>query len=80
MTAKAYKARALLYAASPLNAGTERYGNGTPDIADWQSAAIASWDAIKVAEQNGYALLTAAEYTKNYIGTTYTNEMLWGDY
>ncbi len=79
-TALAYKSRALLYAASPLNVGTARYGNGTADVADWQAAAVASWEAIKVAEQNGYALLTAADYTKNYFGTTYTNEMLWGDY
>jgi len=73
VTAKAYKARALLYAASPLN-------NPTNNIEDWKAAAIASWDAIKVAEQNGYALLSPADYTKNYVGTTYTNEMLWGHY
>ncbi len=80
VTAKAYKARALLYAASPLNVGTARYGSGTADVADWQAAAVASWEAIKVAEQNGYALLTAADYTKNYVGTNYSNEMLWGHY
>ncbi len=60
VTAKAYKARALLYAASPLN-------NRQDNIEDWKAAAVASWDAIKVAEQNGYALLTAADYTKNYL-------------
>ncbi len=71
VTAKAYKARALLYAASPLNEG------GTEE---WKAAAAANWEAIKVAEQNGYDLLTAANYTSNYVGTTYSNEMLWGHY
>ena len=71
VTAKAYKARALLYAASPLNEG---------GIEEWKAAATANWEAIKIAEQNGYALLTAAKYTDNYINTTYSNEMLWGHY
>jgi hypothetical protein len=73
VTAMAYKARALLYAASPLN-------NDENDIEDWKAAAAANWAAIKLAEQYGYALLTAADYTKNYVGTTYTNEMLWGHF
>jgi hypothetical protein len=70
VAAKAVKARALLYAASPLN---NEHG-----VTDWQEAAAASWDAIQVATQYGYALLSAADYKKNYVGTTYTNEMLWG--
>jgi len=74
VTAKAYKARALLYAASPLNS---ELGIG---IEDWKAAAIANWEAIQIAEQYGYALLSAADYKKNYNGTSYTNEMLWGDY
>jgi hypothetical protein len=73
VTAKAYKARALLYAASPLN-------NLGSDIQIWKDAAAANWDAIKAAEQYQYALLTAADYTKNYVGVTYSNEMLWGHY
>jgi starch-binding outer membrane protein, SusD/RagB family len=73
VTAKAYKGRALLYAASPLN-------NDNGNVADWQAAAVANWEAIKLAEQNGYALLSATDYTKNYIGTNYSNEMLWGHY
>ncbi len=73
VTAQAYKARALLYAASPLN-------NLDNDIQIWKDAATASWEAIKVAEQYQYALLTAPEYTKNYVGVTYSNEMLWGHY
>jgi len=49
MAAKAYKARALLYAASPLN-----NKNGT---ADWQAAAVAAWEAIQIAEDNGVIIL-----------------------
>jgi starch-binding outer membrane protein, SusD/RagB family len=70
-TAKAMKGRALLYAASPLNDGT---------VEDWQDAAIANWEAIQIAEEYGYTLLSAANYKDNYTGTKYTNEMLWGHY
>jgi len=72
VTAKAYKARALLYAASPLN--------NEGSIEDWKAAAIANSEAIKIAEQYGYALLSAEDYKTNYVGTSYTNEMLWGHY
>ena len=70
VAAKAAKARALLYAASPLN---NEHG-----VADWQDAAIACWEALQIADQYGYALMTAANYKLNYIGTTYTNEMFLG--
>jgi hypothetical protein len=69
VAAKAFKARALLYAASPLN-------NDKGQIA-WEEAAKASWDAIKTAEQYQYALLSFTDYKKNYVGTNYTNEQLW---
>jgi hypothetical protein len=69
VTAKAYKARALLYAASPLN---NELGKK-----DWEEAAKANWEAIQIAEQYGYDLLSAEDYKKNYIGATYTNEQLW---
>jgi|JFJP01.1.fsa_nt_gi hypothetical protein len=69
VAAKAYKARALLYAASPLN-------NDKGQTA-WEEAAKASWEAIQIAEQYQYALLSAADYKKNYVGTLYTNEQLW---
>ena len=72
VAAKAYKARALLYAASPLN-----NENG---LADWEEAAKANWEAIEIAKSYGYSLLLAADYKTNYIGTTYTNEQLWGYY
>ncbi len=57
MAAKAFKSRALLYAASPLN-----NKNG---IADWQEAAAAAWDAIQVAEANGVILLPLKEAAGN---------------
>ncbi|WP_025761218.1 RagB/SusD family nutrient uptake outer membrane protein [Dyadobacter tibetensis] len=72
VAAKAIKARALLYAASPLS-----NKNGQKD---WENAAIANWEAIKIAEENSYALLPLSDYKKNYVGTTYSNEQLWGWY
>ncbi|MET7253489.1 RagB/SusD family nutrient uptake outer membrane protein [Dyadobacter jiangsuensis] len=72
VAAKAFKARALLYAASPLN---NEQGN-----ADWEAAAKANWEAIQIAEKYGYDLLSLADYKKNYIGTTYSNEQLWAWY
>lgn len=70
VSAKAFKSRALLYAASPLN--------NELGIKDWENAAIAAWEAINVAKQYGYELLPAARYKDNYVGVTYTNEQLWG--
>lgn len=69
VTAIAYKARALLYAASPLN-----NENGQRD---WEEAAKANWEAIQLAEQYGYRLLPPDEYTLNFVGAKYTNEQLW---
>ena len=69
VAAKALRARVLLYAASPLN-----NANG---VTDWQDAAKANWDAIQLAEQNGYFLLTAANYKLNYWGVNYTDEEIW---
>ncbi|MCE1199226.1 MAG: RagB/SusD family nutrient uptake outer membrane protein, partial [Marinilabiliales bacterium] len=70
VAAKAFKSRALLYAASPLN---NELGQK-----DWENAAVASWEAINIAKQYGYDLMTAAKYKDNFVGTTYTNEQLWG--
>lgn len=69
VAAKAFKARALLYAASPLN--------NELGAKDWEEAAKANWEAIKIAEENQYDLLTQADYKKNYIGNQYSNEQLW---
>ncbi|HET7178500.1 MAG TPA: RagB/SusD family nutrient uptake outer membrane protein, partial [Chryseosolibacter sp.] len=69
VAAKAYKGRALLYAASPLN--------NDQGITAWEDAAKANWEAIQIALQYQYSLLSAADYKKNYVGTTYTNEELW---
>ncbi|MCC8018697.1 MAG: RagB/SusD family nutrient uptake outer membrane protein [Rikenellaceae bacterium] len=68
--AKAFKSRALLYLASPLN-------NPGNEARLWQQAAAASWEAIQVALDNGYALLDFNDYTLNFYGTTYTNEQIW---
>lgn len=72
VAAKAYRGRALLYAASPLN--------NAAGVVDWQNAAIANWDALQIALANGYALLTAANRKTNHYGADYTNEELWAWY
>jgi hypothetical protein len=71
VAAKAWKARVLLYAASPLN-----NENGVQDY--WIQAAKENWEAIELALQYGYYLLSAADYQKNTFGAPYTNEQLWG--
>lgn len=70
VAAKAFKGRILLYAASPLN---NEHG-----ITDWEEAAEANWEAIQLALQNGYFLLSAANYKLNYVGAPYSDEQLWG--
>jgi hypothetical protein len=72
IAAKGMKSRALLYAASPQN--------NQKGQADWEAAAVAAWEALKLAQENGYALMDSANYTKNYFGTTVTNEQLWSKY
>jgi starch-binding outer membrane protein, SusD/RagB family len=56
VAAKAYKGRALLYAASPLN--------NDKGQAAWEDAAKANWEAIQVAEQNQFALLSGSRLQK----------------
>lgn len=72
VAAKAFRGRALLFAASPLN-------NDKGQKA-WEDAAKANWEAIDMALQNKYALLSQSDYKKNFIGTQYTNEQLWAWY
>lgn len=69
VAAKSLKARALLYAASPLN-----NANGQND---WIDAANACWEAIKIAKEYSYDLQPLASYTDNFYGTKYTNEHIW---
>ncbi len=74
MAAKAFKSRALLYAASPLN-----NKNGK---ADWEAAAAAAWDAIQVAEANGVVILPLTDASGNdrhlnYYGTAVCRESIW---
>lgn len=71
-TALALRARALMYAASPLN-----NLNGQ---SEWEEAAEAYGLALSTAIEYGYDLLSAAEYTDNFYGKESTNETLWGYY
>lgn len=71
ISAKAIKARALLFAASPLN-----NENG---VKDWEDAAAANWEAIQLALANKYALLPMSEYANNYLAK-YSNEQLFAWY
>ena len=70
VAAKAMKARALLYAASPLS--------NTRGEADWADAADACAEALRVALDSQYELLPAASWQNNYIKSKYTNETIWG--
>ncbi len=74
VAAKAFKSRALLYAASPLN---NDQGKG---ITAWEDAAKVSWEAIEIAKQYGYELLPVNNYKKNFVEAEYSNEQLWGFY
>ncbi len=69
MVALAWKAKALMFAASPLN---NQHG-----ATDWQEAAAASWEALKLAQDNGLILLPAATRYLNYYGADCTDEDLW---
>lgn len=71
ISAKAIKARILLYAASPLN-------NPSGDTKAWQNAAIENWQAIEKALELQYTLLPFSEYKKNFTGAKYSNEQLYG--
>lgn len=69
-TALAFRARALLYAASPLS-------NETNDPVAWRNAAEAAAEAIKAAEEWQYAMVSLEDYKKNFVGVNSTNEILW---
>ena len=69
IAAKALKARCLVYAASELN---NLHGQS-----DWQDAADACAEAIRLAQQYGYDLVPFTEWNSNFYGTKYTNEHIW---
>jgi hypothetical protein len=69
MVALAWKAKALMWGASPLN---NEHG-----VTDWQEAAKASWDALKLALDNGLFLLSIDQRYLNYYGADVTDEDLW---
>ena len=68
-TALAFKARALLYAASPLN--------NTEGAADWERAAEACAAALQTALEWKYELVPWEKYTNIFFDQTLTNETLW---
>ena len=70
VAAMALRGRCLLYAASPLN-------NPTGDVKLWEDAALANAEALTLAAQYGYGLLSWGEWTHNVWGVAYTNEQLW---
>ena len=67
--ALALRARALLYAASPLN--------NTLGEEDWRIAAEACGEAILAAEQEQFEMLPKEMWSNNFWGQQYTNEQLW---
>ncbi len=69
VAAKALKARCLLYAASELN---NLHGQS-----DWEDAAEACAEAIRIAEENGYGMLDFSRWNSNFYGAAYTNEHIW---
>ena len=69
VAAKALKARCLLYAASELN---NLHGQS-----DWEDAAEACGEAIRIAEEYGYDLVPGSEWSSNFWGAAYTNEHIW---
>lgn len=70
VAAKAMKARALLYAASPLN-------NPTGDPKLWEAAAQAAADALQMALNYEYELIPFSDWKTNCVGAKYTNEQIW---
>jgi len=78
--ALAYKAKAYLYAGSPLMNGFSG-GNFEYHKAYMEKAAAAAWDCIKWAEETGKSKLTPwADYTRMFArndgGVAWTNEVL----
>lgn len=67
--ALAFRARALVYAASPLS--------NTKGTEDWKQAADASAEALKAALDNEYSLVPFSEYTTLFLGRKRTEEALW---
>ncbi|MBQ9889279.1 MAG: RagB/SusD family nutrient uptake outer membrane protein [Bacteroidales bacterium] len=70
VAAMALRGRCLTYAASPLN-------NKSSDNSLWEAAAKANAEALALAEQYQYDLLTWDKWQNNTWGVAYTNEQLW---
>ena len=69
--ALAIRARALMYAASPLN--------NQKGIEDWHNAADACAQALSVALENGYTLVPIENYSELFHTVSTTNETIWPD-
>ena len=67
--ALAFRARTLVYAASPLN---NQKGN-----ADWEAAASACAEALTAALENGYSLVPLSNYRDLFLGVRRTEETFW---
>lgn len=70
-TALALRARALMYAASPLN--------NVNGVKDWEAAADACALALSEALKNNYSLQALANYTDLFHTVAVTNETIWPD-
>lgn len=69
--ALAFKAKSLVYAASPL-------ANPENDIIKWEAAAESAGEALNAALEWGYSLVTKEQYKSNFSGQMNgTNEILW---
>ena len=44
---------------------------------DWEDAAEACGEAIRIAEEYGYDLVPGSEWSSNFWGAAYTNEHIW---
>lgn len=69
VAALAIRARALLYAASPLS--------NEKGVEDWINASNACAEAIKAAEEEQYELLPFELYSDNFYGKEATNECIF---
>ena len=68
-TALALRARALMYAASPLN--------NEGGASDWEAAAEACAFALSAALENGFTLQPIESYTDMFHTVVITNETIW---
>lgn len=73
IAAVSYKAKALVWAASP-------FSNPGSDATLWANAAVATGEAIQMAEANGYRLVTLSEFKNMFCNVTQESlrELIFG--